>query len=186
MFELVPNPHKQNDCIWVVVSQTASDCRKTAGSKCMTRTGMIDNKCLPFSWLEDTVGGKVNFDLLQNTLLPSVKGSATQNQSLHQYDGAPCHVTRPCLDFLPSKFVNLILSHNLEQKWQANCPVLTPIHFPCWIPESMKDQNHAVEDLTAKLDDEAFWNKCRYTRMRVHACVFGDPSCNFQTQSFHL
>ena len=48
MFVLGPDPQRQNDRILAPVSlNKVLECGKTAGSKCMASTGMIDDKCIP-------------------------------------------------------------------------------------------------------------------------------------------
>ena len=104
---LVPTqaPHRQNDRIWAPArTNTVAQCKKTFGEKCMTWTGIVDGRCLPVVWYQGSVNGEIYLELLQNTMWPSVKALATRKQHWYQQDGAPCHVTSPCLEFLKTKF----------------------------------------------------------------------------------
>ena len=91
MFVLVSEPHRQNDRGWALVSPNkVAACKKTTGTKCMAWTGMVNCKCLPVVWFEGSVNGQVYLELLQNTLWPAVRASATRKQFWYQHDGAPC------------------------------------------------------------------------------------------------
>ena len=182
MFVLVSEPHRQNDRVWALVSPNkVAACKKTTGTKCMAWTGMVNGKCLPVVWFEGSVNGQVYLELLQNTLWPAVRASATRKQFWYQHDGAPCHVATQCLEFLKSKFGDRILSRNTKHHWPANSPDLTPMDFSFWTqasnhvkkvkPQSLDAMKRAVEDFAANLDEEAIRKMCRHTRKRALACV---------------
>ena len=182
MFVLIQAPHRQNDRIWAPISPNkVIECKKTSGSKCMAWTGIIDGKCLPVIWIEGSLNGEEYLKILQNTLWPSVRASATRKMYWYQQDGAPCHVSSLCLDFLKSKFGDRILSRNCENHWPANSPDLSPMDFSFWNqasehlrsvrPETLDDMKRAVEDFAINLDEVAIRKMCRHARKRALACI---------------
>ena len=80
-------------------------CKKAHGKKAMCWVGTVDGRCLPVVWFEGSVDSKVYLErVLKGAVWPSVRGVATRKQYWFQQDGASCHVTEECLDFIESKF----------------------------------------------------------------------------------
>ena len=69
MFELISDRHRQNDRICAPVSPNeVFECRKTASSKCMAKTGFIHGNRLLIVWFEVTVVGEVYLGILKNSM----------------------------------------------------------------------------------------------------------------------
>ena len=182
MFVLTSQPHRQNDRIWAPVPPNeVVECNKTTAAKCMAWTGMVGCRCLPVVSFQGNVNGKVYFNFVKNTLWPAVRARATQKQYWYQHDGATCHVTTECLEFLHSKFGHRILSRRLDHHWPAKSPDLSPIDFSFWSqasthlkrvkPTTLEGMKAAVEEFAANLDENAVRKMCRHTRKRALACI---------------
>ena len=151
------------------------------GAKCMAWTCKVDGRCLPVVWFLGSVNGQVYLELLENTLWPAVRANATRKQYWYQHDGATCHVTTECLDFLRSKFGHRILSRRLDHHWPANSPDLSPMDFSFWSqasnhlkkikPATLEEIKLAVEEFAVNLDENAVRKICRHTRKRDLACI---------------
>ena len=110
-----------------------------------------------------------------------MRANATRKQYWYQHDGATCHVTTECLDFLRSKISHRILSRRLDHHWPANSPDLSPMEFSFWSqasnqlkkvkPEILEEMNLAVEEFAAILVENAVRKMCRYTRKRALAFI---------------
>ena len=78
---LILDLYRQYDRIWAAVSPNkVSECRTIPGSTCIAWTGMIDGKQHHVVSFEDNVSGEVYIGIFQNTIWPSVRGSATRKQ----------------------------------------------------------------------------------------------------------
>lgn len=181
-FVLQQAPNRQIDRHWAPMNpHQLIECKKSRGEKCMAWTGIIDGKCLPVVWFEGSVNGEVYLKLLKDVLWPSIRAVATRKQYWFQQDGATCHVTRPCLDFLKSKFGDRILSRNTEHHWPPNSPDLSPMDFSFWSqamlyinknkPRTIAEMKTTVEEFTANLGEDAIRKMARHVRKRALACV---------------
>ena len=94
------------------------DCKKAHGQKVMCWAGFVDGACLPIVWFEGSVNHNVYLEkVLKEAVWNSVKSTATRKQIWFQQDGASCHVTPACLDFLK---VLILQKLNLQQCFIAN------------------------------------------------------------------
>lgn len=181
-FVLQQAPNRQIDRFWAPVHpHHLIECKKTRGDKCMAWAGIVDGKCLPIVWFEGSVNGEVYLKLLKDVLWPSIKAVATKKQYWFQQDGATCHVTQPCLDFLKLKFGDRILSRKTDHHWPPNSPDLSPLDFSFWSqamnhlnevkPKTLAEMKITVENFASNLSDEAIRKMARHTRKRAVACV---------------
>ena len=148
----------------------------------MAWTGIIDGKCLPVVWFQGSVNGEVYLELLKNNLWHSVKSLATRRQYWYQQDGTTCHVTKPCMDFLKSKFGHQILSRgDTPHHWAANSPDLSPMdfrflnhasdHLRKTKPQTIRDMKRGVESFAENLGETAIHKMGRHARKRALACL---------------
>ena len=138
----------------------------------MAWTGIIDGKCLPVVWFQGSVNDEVYLELLKDTLWPSVKSLATRRLYCYQQYGTTRHLTKPCMDFLKSKFVHRILSRrDTPHHWPANSPDLSPMGFAFWNQASdnlRKTKPQTIRDM--KRDVESFaenFSPVEYGQKRV-------------------
>lgn len=118
-FMLQNSPNKKNDVFWSPVNpHEVVECKKAHGKKVMAWVGIVDGKCLPVVWFEGSVNSQVYLEkVLQGTVWPAVRFLATRKSYWMQQDGASCHVTAECLDFIHSKFDDRVISRNTEHIW---------------------------------------------------------------------
>ena len=133
-FVLKQSPNKQISRYWAPSNpHTVIECKKAHGEKVMAWVGIVDGRILPVVWFQGSVNSKVYLEqVLKNTVWQSVKNLATRIQYWFQQDGASCHVTAECLDFLHAKFGERIISRSTIHHWPPYSPDLSPLDFSVW------------------------------------------------------
>ena len=182
-FLLEQAPHSKNDGYWAPSNQNEIvPCKKAHGAKVMAWVGIIDGRVLPIVWFEGSVNSDVYLDLvLKKTVWASVKNIATRRQYWFQQDGASCHVTAPCLQFLAEKFGQRIISRNTENHWPPYSPDLSPLDFSFWNEVNMKLRKKKlqtiaalkrnVEEIAAQMSEDQVRSMARNTRKRATLCA---------------
>ena len=182
-FVLEMSPNKQTNRFWAPVNPyEVVECKKAHGKKVMAWVGIVDGRILPIVWFEGSVNSKVYLErVLQGCVWPAVRGLATRRQYWFQQDGASCHVTAECLDFLQAKFGDRIISRNTPHHWPPYSPDLSPLDFSFWgqalahveriMPSTIQDLKNIVEDFAANLEPDKIRKMVRHTRKRAAACV---------------
>lgn len=182
-FVLQQSPNLQNDRYWAPVNpHEIVECKKAHGSKVMAWVGIIDGRVLPVVWFSGSVNGDVYLNqVLKGTVWPAVKNVATRRQYWFQQDGASCHVTAPCLEFLAEKFNDRVISRNTEHHWPPYSPDLSPLDFSFWNqamehlkicrPRTIEDLKKTVEEFAARMPEDQLRKIARHTRKRAALCV---------------
>lgn len=182
-FVLRSPPHSQNDRYWAPANQhEVVECNKAHGEKIMAWVGIVDGRCLPVVWFNGSVNSDVYLDqVLKRTVWPAVRNIATRQQYWFQQDGASCHVTTRCLDFLKEKFGDRIISRNTDHHWPPYSPDLSPLDFSVWNqvtvnmkkmqPGTLEDLKVIVEDIASTMSEELLRKIARHTRKRAALCV---------------
>ena len=103
-----------------------------------------------------------------------------RKQYWFQQDGASCHVTKDCLDFIKSKFGDRVISHNTEHHWPPYSPDLSPLDFSLWgqalahvvrcQPKTIDELKAIVNDFAVNLGEEKIRSMARHTRKRAELC----------------
>ena len=93
---------------------------------------------------------------------------------LVQHDGASCHVTAECLDFLHAKFGERIISRRTIHHWPPYSPDLSPLDFSFWSqaiahitrcePSTLTELKKIVEDFAADMREKIFGRWCNIPR----------------------
>ena len=99
--------------------------------------GVFDGRVLQIHWFEEngicvSVNGDSYLDMMKSFVWPSVSRTAKRKKFWFQQDGAPCHCTNRCLQFLNDKFENRVISHRSEFIWPAHSPDLNPLDYWFW------------------------------------------------------
>ena len=89
---------------------------------------------------------------------------ATRRQYWFQHDGASCHVTGECLEFLQSKYGERIISRRTAHDWPPYSPDLSPLDFSFWSqamvdvircePSTISELKTVVEDFAVNMSEE--------------------------------
>ena len=181
-FVLQNSPNKQTNRFWAPLNpHDVIQCKKAHGKKAMCWVGIVDGRCLPVVWFEGSVDSKVYLEkVLQGAVWPSVKGVATRKQLWFQQDGASCHVTKECLDFIKSKFGDRVISRSTDHHWPPYSPDLSPLDFSLWgqalahvvrcKPKTIDELKIIVNDFTVNLGEEKIRSMARHTRKRAELC----------------
>ena len=181
-FVLRQSPNKQNTRFWAPKNpKNVLECKKAYGEKAMAWVGMVDGRILPVVWFEGSVNSEVYLEqVLKNAVWNAVKGVATRRMYWFQQDGATCHVTDSCLDFLKSKFGNRIISRRTEHHWPPSSPDLSPLDFSFWAqamqevyrcrPTTLPALKSVVEDFAANIDPETVRKMARNVQKRASLC----------------
>ena len=100
----------------------------------MCWAAIVDGRVLPLVWFEtgESVNGQRYLNLLQQSLWPEVRHIATRREYWYQQDGAPCHCSNECLNFLHGKFPDRLISRRSEHAWPAHSPDLSPLDYWFW------------------------------------------------------
>ena len=159
-FVLEQSPNSQNDRYWAPKNRhNVVECKKAHGAKVMAWVGIIDGRCLPVVWFNGSVNGEVYLNqVLKTTVWPSVKNIATRKQYWFQQDGASCHVTGSCLEFLADKFKDRVISRKTAHHWPPYSPDLSPLDFSFWneaMEHIKKHQPRTLEELKGKVEEFA-------------------------------
>jgi hypothetical protein len=185
-FVLKQFPNRQNDRFLVPANlHELIECKQAHGAKVMAWVGIVDGRCLPVVWLEGSVNGKVYLNqVLKGTLWPAVKNLATRRQYWFQQDGASCHVTAPCLDFLSSKFDDRIISRSTQHHWPPYSPDLSPLDFSFWNqsmmhikrcePRTIPELQRSVEEFASSVGEDQLRRMARHTIKRAALCIQGN------------
>ena len=75
------------------------------------------------------VNGECYLSLLQNTVWPKLRYTATRSSLWWMQDGAPPHCTNSVLAFLNEKFQGRVISRRTANPWPAHSPDLNPLDF---------------------------------------------------------
>ena len=96
-------------------------------------------------------------------------------------DGASCHVTPACLDFLKSKFGTRVISRKTEHIWPPYSPDLSPMDFSFWSyvlshvircqPATIQELKMIVSDFISNMEPDYLRKIARQTRRRAEFCV---------------
>lgn len=143
--------------------------------------GIVDGRILPVVWFEGSVNSIVYLEqVLKNSMWNSVKNLAARRQCWFQQDGASCHVTAECLDFLHEKLGDRIISRRTTQHWPPFSPDLSPLDFSPWSqamahiircePYSLSELKTIVEDFADNMSEEDIRKMVRYTKKRAKLC----------------
>ena len=182
-FVLRSPPHSQNDRYWAPVHRhEVVECKKAHGEKMMAWVGIVDGRCLPVVWFTGSVNGDVYLNqVLKATVWPALRSIATRRQYWFQQDGASCHVTTPCLEFLREKFGDRIISRNTDHHWPPYSPDLSPLDFSFWNqvminvkkrqPSNIEELKNIVEEFASGVSEEFLRKIARHTRKRAALCV---------------
>ena len=157
------------------------ECKKAHGEKVMAWVGIVDGRILPVVWFEGSVNSNVYLEqVLKNSMWNSVKNLATRRQYWFQQDGASCHVTTECLDFLHEKFGDRIISRRTTHHWPPYSPELSPLDFSFWSqamahiircePCSLSELKTIVEDFADNMSEEDIRKMVRHTKKRAELC----------------
>lgn len=185
-FLLKQSPNKQVDRFWAPFNpHELVECKQAHASKVMAWVGIVDGRCLPVVWFDGSVNGDVYLNqVLKETVWPNVKNTATRRQYWFQQDGASCHVTAPCLEFLSSKFGDRVISRNTQHHWPPYSPDLSPLDFSFWSQAMMHVNQHnpttigelklSVENFANNIEPEIIRKMARNTRKRAALCIQAD------------
>ena len=78
--------------------------------------------------MQQIYNGEVYLEkVLKEAVWSSVQRQSTRYQYWFQQDGAPCHVTPQCLDFIKTKFQGRVISRKTEHHWPPYSPDLAPM-----------------------------------------------------------
>jgi hypothetical protein len=185
-FVLRQSPNRQVDRFWAPANpHELVESKQAHGAKVMAWVGIVDGRCLPVVWFTGSVNGDVYLNqVLRGIVWPSVKNHATRRQYWYQQDGASCHVTAPCLEFLRSKFGNRVISRNTQHHWPPYSPDLSPLDFSFWSqatmhvnknhPQTIPELQQCVEDFASNIGEQQLRKMARHTRKRAAACIQAD------------
>jgi hypothetical protein len=160
LFLLKQAPNCHNDQYWApMIQHKVIECKKAHGAKAMAWVGIIDGRCLPVVWFNGSVNGEVYLNqVLKETVWQSVKNIATRKLYWFQQDGATCHVTAPCLQFVTEFFLGIVISRNTAHHWPPYSPDLSPLDFS-FCNQAMvhvrKHQPRTLDDLKKKVEEFA-------------------------------
>ena len=181
-FVLKQSPNKQICRYWAPSNpHTVIECKKAHGEKVMAWVGIVDGRILPVVWFQGSVNSNVYLEqVLKNTVWQSVKNLATRRQYWFQHDGASCHVTAECLDFLHAKFGERIISRRTIHHWPPYSPDLSPLDFSFWSqamahiircePSTLTELKNIVEDFAADMREEDIRKMVQHTKKRAELC----------------
>ena len=182
-FVLTNAPNRSHARYWAPYNpDNVIDCKKAHGQKVMCWAGFVDGACLPIVWFEGSVNHNVYLEkVLKEAVWNSVKSTATRKQIWFQQDGASCHVTPACLDFLKSKFGTRVISRKTEHIWPPYSPDLSPMDFSFWSyvlshvircqPATIQELKMIVSDFISNMEPDYLRKIARQTRRRAEFCV---------------
>ena len=182
-FVLKQAPNCHNDRYWAPANRhELVECKKAHGEKVMAWVGIVDGRCLPVVWFNGSVNGEVYLTkVLKETVWETVKHVATRRQYWFQQDGASCHVTAECLEFLRDKFGDNVISRNTAHHWPPYSPDLSPLDFSFWnqaMQHVRKQQPHTLQHLKRQVElfasevaEQQLRSMARHVRKRAALCV---------------
>ena len=109
--------------------------------------------------------------MLQQSLWPEVRHIATRREYWYQQDGAPCHCSNECLNFLHGKFPDRLISRRTEHALPAHSPDLRLIHLqkPNSIPALKRLINEAAKDISENAVRRAVANYNHRVHLRIRS-----------------
>ena len=183
-FTLRPHLNRQNTRFWSIENPYAyDDCIRQGAEKVMCWAAIVDGKVLPLVWFD--AGTSVNSDkylsVLKENLWPEVKSLSTRRQYFYQQDGAPCHCSNKCLEYLQEKFNGRIISRRTDIFWPAHSPDLSPLDYWFWgimeehiarqQPETLAQLKMVVEEHAAAMDPVQVRLAVENIRKRISLCA---------------
>ena len=157
-----------------MVLKTGAEMKKCAKIQPSKKIGIV--------WFEGSVNHNVYLEkVLKEAVWNSLKSTATRKQIWFQQDGASCHVTPACLDFLKSKFGTRVISRKTEHIWPPYSPDLSPMDFSFWSyvlshvircqPATIQELKMIVSDFISNMEPDYLRKIARQTRRRAEFCV---------------
>ena len=181
-FHLVQTPNKKNTVTWAPSNpHDIIPCKVAHGTKVMAWVGILDGRCLPVHWFQDSVNAQSYLEMLQTVVWPVLRRMRNRKDIWFQQDGAPCHVAGDVMEFLESKFGDQLISRGCRHHWPAYSPDLSPLDFSFWPqavtylikeePSSIEALKRAVENFAASLSRDQLRRMARHTRRRAELCA---------------
>ena len=187
-FCLNQKPHRKNDGTWCDENpRKICETNNRNDLKVMIFVAVVKGKIpIVHAFLDDgghliSVTGSSYLSLLQETVWPKLRFSATRSNLWWMQDGAPPHCTNEVLNFLQDKFHGRVISRRTEHPWPAHSPDLNPLDFHFWSaaqkkvfaekPSSINSLVQCVKDFAEDYSEETVKNVCKNVLKRARLCI---------------
>lgn len=190
-FCLHQKPHRKNDGVWSESNpHKITETNNRNDVKVMIFVAIIDGKIPvvhPFV-NEDgnlvSVNGLRYLSLLQDTIWPAFRSTATRHGLWWMQDGAPPHCTTAAKEFLLDKFHGRVISRGTDIIWPAHSPDLNPLDFHFWAvaqkevysqkPESIDSLIECVRGFAESYNEDTIRRVAGNVLKRARLCLRAD------------
>ena len=194
-FCLHQKPHRRNDGIWSDVNpHKICETNDRNDVKVMFFVALIDGMVpICHAFLDDDghltpVNGDCYLSLLQNTVWPKLRYTATRSSLWWMQDGAPPHCTNAVLAFLNEKFRGRVISRRTANPWPAHSPDLNPLDFHFWAAaqnQVFKEKPDSMDSLVQCVTSFAE-GYCKETIRRVSRNVLKRATLCLEAEGGHF
>lgn len=187
-FVLHQRPNRKNDGKWaqrnpheIVETNDRND------KKIMMFVAIVDGRIpVVHAFIDEngrsvSVNGSCYLQLLQDTVWPALRSTATRKSYWWMQDGAPPHCTNDVKEFLLNKFQNRVISRGTSIIWPAHSPDLNPLDFHFWgeaqrkvcyqHPEDINSLIEFVKDFAAGYDKTTLRRVAQNVLKRARLCL---------------